>query len=447
MNETRLTQLLDDATRPEPPMGPVVTASMRAGDRLRRRQRISAIAITAAVTAFAVTAFAVALSYRPAPAAPATVHRTGVAFIESPPQSVVAVDLSNGRASRPIRVPISTGLLLYASSMASAPDGLTVWVVGNTELTPINTRTDRPGPSIHLNARGATTAVIGADGTRAYVALQAGDVLVVDLTTGKVLTKIKTSACYYMAVSPDGKLVYAYAYGKIMIIGTAANSVLRTVPLLAPPYKISVAPDSTTAYAFVEHSASFVHSRVDGWVTEVERINAATGATKTFTIRNSGAAALAPDAALLYAAGQGALYAVSPVTGKTVGRWSLPLKSVSALAISHDGSAAFALGYAPGRTPKAVLVIVSLHSGHAERPVHLPYLIAGPFFMAGHPYEAISTTVQDMQVSPDGQTAYVELISASRTMYYALAVAVRSGAIIASTAGAAGLGGEVAFGR
>ncbi len=448
MNETRLAQLLDDATRPEPPMGPVVTASMRAGDRLRWRRRISATATTTAVTALVVSAFAVAVSYRPAPAAPAVVHRAGVAIIETSLHSVIAVNLATGRQSRPIRVPIGLGALLYGPSIVSAPGGRTVWVVSSTELTPISTRTDRAGPPIRLNTRDATTAVILAGGTRAYVALNTGGVLVVDLTTRKVLTEVKVPACAYMILSPDGKLIYAYTVKGIAVITTTLNVVVETFPLPISPFKISVAPDSTTAYAFVERFASVSHLRPKGWITQVERINAATGATRMITIRNSEAAALAPDGSRLYAAGQGALYAVSPVSGKTVRRWPLPLRSVSALAIGHDGTV-LAFGYGLGRTSGPALVIMNLRTAHVERLVHLPYSISSdPILeLVVHPPEIFPEVVQDMQVSPDGRTVYVEVLKANPAGAYAMAVAVGSGAVVASTAVEIEMDYNVAFGR
>ncbi len=446
MSETRLTQLLDEAIRPEPPMGSVVTASMRAGDRLRRRRRISATAIAAAVTALAVTAFAVALSYRPAPAAPTGVRHTWVAFIETSLRTVVAVDLATGRQSRPIRVPTISGLLPYGQVILSAQDGQTVWVTSPNEMTPINALTDQAGPTIHF-AQDTTTAVILADGTRAYVASGTGGVLVVDLTNRKVLAEIKVPTCQYLVLSPDGSLVYAYTDKGIAVISTSTNLVLKTFPALLPPYEISVAPDSTTAYAFVERFASLSDMQPEGWFTQVERISAATGATRTFTIRNSEAAALAPDGSQLYVAGQGALSAVSPVSGSTVRRWTLPLRSVSALAIGRDGTA-FAFGYLPGHKSKPALVIMNLHTGRVERLVHLPYSITPdePLELV-RSHEVFPDVVQDMQVSPDGQTVYVEVQKANLTTSYAIAVAARSGAIIASTAMQGVPSYDLAFGR
>ncbi len=410
MNETRLAQLLDDATRPEPPMGPVVSASMRAGDRLRWRRRVEATAAIAALTALAVTVPAVAFRAGPAPAAPAAIRRTGAAFIETSRHAVVAVNLATGKASRPIRVPTIALTQFFGYPMATAPDGRTVWIMGNTELTPVNTRTDRAGTPIGLNDRGVIGTLITPGGTRAYVTLSPRGILVVNLTTRKVLTEIKAPNCAFLVPSRDGKLIYCIG-GGVAIIDATTNTVLRTVSLAGPAYALSVAPDGTTAYAFT-----------DGVVTpftQVTRIDAATGGTSTITIQNSGTAAMAPNGALLYAAGQRALYAVSPVSGKTVRHWQLPARSVSALAISPDGSTAFALGYARGRAQEAVLVIVNLRTGRVERLVHLPYLVDP------NPDEIL-------QVSPDGRTVYVEL-QKNPTVSYAVAVAASSGRVFAST--------------
>ncbi len=413
MNETKLTQLLDDATRTEPPMGLVVSASMRAGDRLRWRRRLSAAGIVAALTALAAVVPTVAFGARQAPSAPAWVGRTGTAFVVTSPRTVVAVNLGTGMASRPIRVPTIKGVQFQGHPMATAPDGRTVWVMGSTELTPIDTQTDQTGPPIRLHARGVFGALITADGTRAYVPLSPSGVLVVDLRTGMIVAEIKGPDCRFLVPSPDGKLLYCGSNG-VSIISTTTNAVLWTLSYPLIPGitdAISVARDSTTAYAF---------SDAADLRTAITHINAATGATSTITIRNSGAAAFAPSDALVYAGGQRALYAVNPVSGKTVRHWQLPATSVSALAFSPDGSTAYALGYARGRAPKVILVMVNLHSGHVERLIHLPYLGGNP-------------EISFLQVSPDGRTVYVELEKVNLTMSYDVAIAASSGRIIAST--------------
>jgi outer membrane protein assembly factor BamB len=395
-------------------MGPVVTEAMHAGDRLRWRRRIAAV--TAIVAAVTLAATVPALAFRTStPAAAPVAGRTGTAFIETSSHTVVAVNLATG-AEKTIRVPTIGGTVFYGSTLVATPDGRAVWVMNYTKITPINTITDRVGPSIPLHVVGVDTALITDGGTRAYVALSPRDILVVDLTTGKVLTRIKISQCIYLVLSPDGKLIYAVDNQGVGIISTATNTLLRTAlgPSLLHPF--SVAPDSTTAYTFSEGFS--LQTGVP--FTDVIRVSALTGASKTFSIANTGAAAMGPDDSLAYVAGQRALYAVNPATGRTVRRWALPERSVSGLAISPNGSTAYVFGQPRGRSVLGVLAMVNLHTGHVERLIHF----------SRRPYPFASTVL--LQLSPDGRTVYVEL-QKNGGGSYAVAIAASSGRVIAST--------------
>ncbi len=398
-------------------MGPVVTTAMRAGDRLRWRRRIAVIATITAAATLAATVPALALRESRQPTATAAADRTDMAFIETSQHTVAAVNLATG-AEKTVRVPTIALTGFDASTLVVSPDGRTLWVMNWTKITPINTRTDRVGASIPLHVVGADAALITDGGTRAYVAISPRDILVVDLTTRKVLTRIKIADCVYLVPSPDGKLIYGVDSQGIGIISTATNTVLRTVPL-APLafYPFSVAPDSTTAYTFDEGVS--LQSGLP--FTEAFRINAVTGTSKAFTIRNTEAAAMAPDDSLVYAAGPRALYAVSPATGRTVRHWALPERSVSGLAVSPNGSTAYVFGQPLGRSVLGILAMVNLHTGHVERLVHFPY----------RPYPFLGAVL--LQLSPDGRTVYVEL-QKSEGVYDAVAVAASSGRVIASTA-------------
>jgi DNA-binding beta-propeller fold protein YncE len=406
----------------EPPIGPVVTAAIHAGDRLRWRRRIAAAAAVAGLTAVAITVPAFALGAGPALTSRASVHGAGTAFIETSGNTVVAVNLVTGRAGRPIRLPGISLTDLYGHPMATAPDGQTVWVMRNTELTPINVRTDQAGRSVRLYTPGALGALITDRGSRAYVALSPHGLLVVNLADRQVLSEIMVPACQYLVPSPDGRLIYGDCPGKgsgVAVISTTTNTVLRSVSLGDDPYAIAVAPDSTTAYAFAEGFSAISHGQTVGPFTLATRIDASTGAARTIKIRNTEAGAMAPNGSLIYAAGQHALYAVSPVSGKAVGHWPLPERSVSALAVSPDGATAYALGFPLGRSQQAVLAMVNLRTGRVERLVHLPYRV--------DPNPDVV-----LQVSPDGQTVYAEL-QKSLTASYAVAVDAGSGRIIAMT--------------
>jgi hypothetical protein len=438
MNEHRLAELLDDATRPEPPMGPVVSASMLAGDRLRWRRRMQGTAAVAAAAALAAAIPAFAFRAAPEPAASAARHRTGVAFIATSRFTVVPVNLANGRARQPIRVPAISGPAAAGPPIVSAPGGKTIWITGSAGLLPISVRTGRPGTPIPLHPGASAarlgagvpeTAVITDHGRRAYVATIPRGVVAVDLTSRKVLADIRVPYPYTLAASPNGKLVYVGSAGGLTVISTQTNTVVRTVKG-TDWFGLWVAPDGTTVYSWTAIANQSLQ-----FVTVVVRVDAATGARSTFTIKNARAAAMAPDGSLLYAAGDRALYAVSPVTGKIAARWPLAESTAVALAVSSNGSTAYVLGYKPTRKVALVLNVVNLRTGRTVRRISVP---GSPSLYRGN-----------LSLSPDGRTVYVE-VNSPAGIWHADAIDASSGRLIASTklsVPATGVPDAVAFGR
>ena len=423
MNENRLTQLLDDATRSEPPMGPVVRGAMLAGDRLRWRRRIQVTAAIAAVTALAAGVPAFAFRSAPKPTRPPERHRTGIALIATSRRTVVLVNLATGRAGRLIRVPAIPGSVA-APIAAAAPGGKTIWITGRAGLlTPISVRTGRAGtpiplplgPRTTIPMKGPQTAIITGHG-RAYVAMYPRGLLAVDLTSRKVLADIPLRYPTSLAASPDGKLLYVVgADGSLTVISTQTNTVLRT--LNTGPRKVWLAPDGTTVYWWG------VVGTMTGGNVVVTRVDAVTGATSSFTIKNAGTVALAPSGSMLYATGNRALYAVDPGTGKIVARW--PLAGVAgswapALAVSPDGSTAYVLGQTVDRDWKtrATLDIVNLRTGRTVRRISMNGFGLGDR--------------SNWSLSPDGRTIYVERLSPAH-IWYAEAIDASSGRLVTST--------------
>lgn len=422
MNENRLTQLLDDATRPEPPMGPVVRGAMLAGDRLRWRRRIQVTVAVAAVTALAAGVPAFAFRSAPKPASPPERHRTGIALIATSRDTVVLVNLATGRAGQLIRVPTIPSTVASPIA-AAAPGGQTIWITGRAGLlTPISVRTGRAGTPIPLPLpkafspmKGPQTAIITGHG-RAYVAMYPRGLLAVDLTSRKVLADIPLRYPTSLAASSDGKLLYvAGAEGSLTVISTQTNTVLRT--LKNGPRRVWLAPDGTTVYWWG------VGGTMTGGDVVVTRVDAVTGATLTFTIKNAGTVALAPSGSMLYAAGNRALYAVDPGTGKIVARW--PLGGVAgswapALAVSPDGSTGYVLGQTVDRDSKttSTLDIVNLRTGRTVRRIS-----TNGFGLGDR---------SNWSLSPDGRTIYVERLSPAH-IWYAEAIDASSGRLVTST--------------
>ena len=167
MDETSLRRLLDRALDHEPPMGPMVHRSVRAGLRLRRRRR--ARNATASLAAAAVVAGAL-------PAVIGGLDRTSTDSRGGSHQVVIYVGSDHqdtvtpiSAASNTVGQPIKSGP--GPRRLAITPDGKTVYaanVSGHT-VTPISTATNRAGKPIMVGKNPSAMAIT-PDGRTVYVA-------------------------------------------------------------------------------------------------------------------------------------------------------------------------------------------------------------------------------------------------------------------------------------
>jgi len=209
MDEARLRELLDRATRDEPPIGPIAASALQAGIRLRRRRRAKGASACAA----AVAVIAVAV-----PAATTSHHAPGRVFGHRHGQTVYAISTTAaGNAVTPIAVstnrpgkPIRVGDSPLAAALTPNGKTLYVTVARPAAVVPVSTRTDKPGKAISV-ALGPFSIAMAPNGRTAYV--------VSDL-----------------------------AHGVVTPIDTATNTAERPIPAGNQPAEIAITPDSKTGY-------------------------------------------------------------------------------------------------------------------------------------------------------------------------------------------------------
>ncbi len=162
--------------------------------------------------------------------------------------TVVPVDTGTGRAGPPIR----TGA--QESGIAVTPDGKTVYVLdGVNTVLPISTATSTAGKPITIGPQQAELGalVITPDSRTVYVADSAsGTVVPISTATNKAGRPIRVGAsATFLAVTPDGRTVYAVTGDAVVPVSTATK--MAGPPVRVPgftPIAVVISPDGATAW-------------------------------------------------------------------------------------------------------------------------------------------------------------------------------------------------------
>ena len=175
---------------------------------------------------------------------------------------VVVLETDGNRVTEVIRLP-GRGPIVQAgggSNLLITPDGARVYVTGY-QITVIETETNSVVRSIHLEAvtegQGRIDGIaITKDERIAYVTHK-GLISVIDLETEEVINTIATESGTRLfdaiAISPDGSVVYANTCcRKLLVISTATNTVVDSVPVFAGGGAGTFTPDG--AFAWVANS-------------------------------------------------------------------------------------------------------------------------------------------------------------------------------------------------
>ncbi|MGH3257057.1 MAG: YncE family protein, partial [Streptosporangiaceae bacterium] len=308
MDETSLRALLERAVADEPPAGPIVSRSVEAGVRLRRRRRVrGAVACAAVVVAAGAAIPVLRTGSRQAPAAgfavPPTLYVTAAYDGNvTPAGAVTPISVDTGKVGRPIEaaqsesiISTSDGRMLFVASnvstwvrpistvtrtvgpaikvglgpvaMAITPDGKTLYVIGaNINLasgwvTQISVASDKAAPSIQVRARPDAIAIT-PDGKTAYVLCTGTETRIGDFTGPGTVTPISVATNTAgrpitvgrepgtMAITPDGKTLYVSNFGSDTVtpISVATNTAGRPIPAGREPGAMAITPDGKTLY-------------------------------------------------------------------------------------------------------------------------------------------------------------------------------------------------------
>jgi YVTN family beta-propeller protein len=155
-------------------------------------------------------------------------------------------------------VPLLTGFNDFGGGVAVNPAGTRVYVAGQNTNTVSVIDTDS-NSVIATVPVGATPdgVVVNPAGTRVYVTDGDGNVSVIDTDSSSptVNTVIATvlgvgGGLRGVAVNPDGTRVYVadLVFSNVLVIDTASNTVIATVPVGLFPRGVAVTPDGTRVY-------------------------------------------------------------------------------------------------------------------------------------------------------------------------------------------------------
>jgi hypothetical protein len=433
MDELSLRALLERATSPEPPLGHLVGNSLRAGRKLRQRRRATGAAALSAAAIVAVSAVPVLTS-----GAGPKASKQGPAVVAMPPadartayvatnsSTVVPISLATNAAGMPIAVP---GPWLGRFAVTAAPNGRTVYEVGNRGVTPIDTATNTARPTITLQPTYTSGFVVAPNGKTAYLGTYRG-VYPISTATNTLGKRIKVpDGCSAMAFTLDGKTLYVLStnvsrgsktVGTVTPIETATNTVLAPIRLPAPDYapryltpsgayNIAITPNGKTAYVLygVQRGAPYANSVIP--------VSLATNTPHApIAIQASGLAsvlAIAPGGRTAYVLTSRAVTPIDIARNQAEPAINLPESAGYAydMALTPNGRSLYVL------TPRGVIPIRTASRTVLPR-INVPKL----------------ENFTELAITPDGRTVYVGISSIRRR--HGKSVLVAAGVVPISTA-------------
>jgi DNA-binding beta-propeller fold protein YncE len=156
--------------------------------------------------------------------------------------AVIPVSTATGTSGTPIHLSVPP------VALAVTPDGKTLYVTGGTghgaRLIGVSTATNRPGPPIPVPE--PTSQIVFTPGRQTlYLASSAGNGFItpVSTATNQPGKPIRVASGAIMAITPDGKTLYAMAPGRVVPISTATNQPGKPIRFRSKdPQGIIVAP-------------------------------------------------------------------------------------------------------------------------------------------------------------------------------------------------------------
>jgi YVTN family beta-propeller protein len=230
-------------------------------------------------------------------------------------------------------------LLVVGPAACSAPSARDAGAGPHTSVSPVVA-------TIPLESYGIDVAV-RPDGARAYVSLQAGAILALDLTSGQVAATMTMSGRpYAIAFARDGTHAYVtdLTLASLFALDTVKETSPSSIPLgaIAQPIRapaVAVSGDGRWVYVTLA-------TATDDSLLVIDTAKSAVASKHPLDVHPVGVAA-SPDGQRLYVAGcklscvNGALLVLDASSGGVVSRIPLPVAPVG-LVLASDGGRAYA---------------------------------------------------------------------------------------------------------
>jgi gliding motility-associated-like protein len=274
---------------------------------------------------------------------------------------------------------------------AISPDGKHAYVVSTNNdrgrsatgtLSVIDAITNTITATIDLG-RNALAVVVNPEGTKAYVTNRTSSTIsVIDLLTNSLISDIQIPSPLGLAISPDGKKLYATADGSaegtLYVLNTSNNQQIATVPIGLNAAGIVASPDGNTVYV------------ANDYLNTVSAINTTTYTT-TATIpvgTTPYGIAISPDGSRVYVANSGA-HSISIINTATNISTEFPIPGRPfGISVSPNGIEVYATCLDPDNT----VVINTVTNATSTIGVGISPVSIGKFVSAGIGCSSLSIT-------------------------------------------------------
>ncbi|WP_152626877.1 YncE family protein [Streptacidiphilus carbonis] len=298
-------------------------------------------------------------------------------FVNCVGPTILAVNLTTGRVGPAISLTMPGN-----NDMVFSPDGSTLYVfsrdqsVGAGAVTPIDTRTDALGKTIPVSDNVNAMAVT-PDGRHVYAldygtgGGQLGSFIDIDTTRATASAPIQVGENPTAIVfTPDGRTAFiaCSSSGFVLPVDTATDTVGQPIQVDGNPLRLAITPDGRTVYALGANAQTSSGSAVTP-------IDVASDAARTPIDIKGDQMAIAPGGGQVFTYGSASQQSVNwfdTATG-SVGQPIQVGTYPAGIAFSASGKTAFVLRDGTGTVdPVTTVVPVDLPSGRPGKPIVLP---------------------------------------------------------------------------
>jgi YVTN family beta-propeller protein len=404
--DRQLRDLLDAAVG-EPPPDLVSVEAVRRRVIRRRVMEFVAGGAAAAVIAAAVLVGIGVLGRGPGPSAAGS-RVVPTVYVCNDAGTVTPITIATNTAGKPIKV---GGNFNYHLQIAITPDGKTAYVAdpGSGTVTPITTATNTAGKPISVGrkppglARRWMYIAITPDGKTAYVTNSGPDttvtvtpITIATNTAGKPISVARNPPGFdpgwiYIAITPDGSTAYVAnpSSGTVIPITTATNTAGKPIKVGYVAGPIAITPDGKTAYVADLRSGAVIP------ITTAT--NTAGKPIKVGYV--AGPIAITPDGKTAYVGSRPSGTVIPITTATNTAGKPISVGGAGPIAITPDGKTAYVT-----KLGSATVIPITTATNTAGKPISTASTLtrSGSGFYLG----------QEIAITPDGKTAYVDNIGA-----------------------------------